>query len=71
MTLPKQDEIKTFTQEATRAFKDLKFETKQAIVRSVIEKVVGTKTELQVFGYIPININVFTLHRNRRIAERG
>ncbi len=44
---------------------DLKFEAKKVIVRSVIDKMVGTKEGLQVYGYIPItNINVFTNNRN-------
>jgi len=72
-TMPKISEIEIFAEKASLALHDLKFEAKKAIVRSIIDRVVGTREKLQVYGYIPIesNINVFTEYRNRRSAERG
>lgn len=70
--LPKQNEIAAFAQKAADALRDLNFSAKQGIVRSVVNKVVGTKKELHVSGYIPVtNINVFTLHRYRGSSECG
>ncbi|MDQ3051706.1 MAG: hypothetical protein M3Q95_12525 [Bacteroidota bacterium] len=49
----------------------MNFSAKKAIVGFIIDKVVGTKYELQVYGYIPIeNINVFTIDRNRQGTNR-
>lgn len=65
-------EIGAFAIEAAQALRDLNFEAKQRIVRNIVDRVVGTQKELQVFGYIPVtNINVFTVSRNCRFAERG
>jgi hypothetical protein len=69
-TLPKTAEIKVFAEKAALKLQNLSFESKKAIVRSVIKKVVGTRTHLEVFGYIPVNINVFTINRNRRAPKR-
>lgn len=64
--IPKLNEIKVFTQEASRVLNNLNFNTKKAIIKCIVDKVVGTRDELQVYGYIPIesNINVFTINRN-------
>lgn len=70
--LPKPDEIEIFAQEAVTALQNLNFEAKQAIVRSIVNKAVGTQRELKVYGYIPINyVELFTIHRNCRFAECG
>ncbi len=72
-TLPKQSEIQIFTQKAAKQLYNLKFNEKKAIVRNVIDKVVGKVGELQVYGYIPVtsNINVCTEDRNRWFTKRG
>jgi site-specific DNA recombinase len=72
--LPKLSEIEVFTQKVSKALSDnLNFSSKKDIIRAVIDKVVGTREKLQVYGYIPIesNINVFTINRNCRSAECG
>lgn len=70
MGLPDPNEIEAFSQKASEYLYRLNFESKKAIIRSVIDKVVGTKQELQVYGYIPVNnINVFTNHRNCGVAK--
>ncbi len=70
--MPKMNEIEAFTEKASQWLCDLKFEEKKAIVRSLIDRVVGTKESLQIYGYIPVtsNINVFTEYRHRRPTKR-
>lgn len=73
-TLPKLSEIETFTQKVSKALSNnLNFSSKKDIIRTVIDRVVGTRERLQVYGYIPIesNINVFTINRNCWFAKRG
>jgi len=71
-TFPEFSQIEVFAQKASEALKNLNFKAKKAIIRSIVDKVVGTKDELQIYGYIPIesNINVFSFNRNRRSAKR-
>ncbi len=71
--LPAENQIELFAEKASQALKDLSFETKKSIVRSIIDKVVVTQSELQVYGYIPVKsyINVFTIHRNCRVTKCG
>ena len=58
-------------EKARLALKDLKFEAKQGIVRTIVDRVVGKENQLQVYGYIPVtNINVFTSYRYRRSSKR-
>jgi site-specific DNA recombinase len=70
--LPKLDEVKAFAEKASQALKDLSFSAKKAIINNIIDKVVGTRENLQVYGCIPVtsNINVFTEYRNCRSAKR-
>jgi len=71
-TLPPLKDIKIFSEKASQKINNLNFNEKKAIVRSIIDKVVGVREELQVCGYIPItsNINVCTSDRNCGLAER-
>ncbi|HJN62963.1 MAG TPA: hypothetical protein QGH03_01895 [Candidatus Paceibacterota bacterium] len=65
-------EIKAFVDRVENSIKDLSFKSRQEIVRVLVEKVVGNHGKLTISGYIPItNINVFTINRNCRAAERG
>ncbi len=70
MTIPNVDEIKAFAKKASKELKNLNFSAKKAIVKNIIEKAVGSREKLQVYGYIPVtsNINVFTEYRHRRTA---
>ena len=56
--LPQPQEIEAFAETATRALQDLNFNAKRAIVTSVIERVIGTQQQLQVYGYIPVTNHV-------------
>jgi site-specific DNA recombinase len=69
---PSKNEIEAFCQEATKKLYSLNFEPKKAIVMNIVEKVVGTRDELKVYGYIPITNHVESLpiHRHRRLTER-
>jgi len=72
-TFPEFNQIEAFTQKASRVLNDnLSFDSKKAIIRNVIDRVVGTRENLQVYGYIPIesNINVFTINRDSRFTKR-
>ena len=59
------------TRIVSQTLKNLNFSAKKAIIRNIIDKVVGTREQLQVYGYIPVisNINVFTEYRNCRLAK--
>ncbi|MEI6280950.1 MAG: recombinase family protein [bacterium] len=72
ISFPKLNEIENLAK-ASEGLNNLKFEEKKAIVRDIIDRVVGTRDQLQVYGYIPIesNINVFTFNRNCRSAKCG
>lgn len=72
-TFPELNQIEAFTQKTSKALSgNLSFDSKKAIIRNVIDRVVGTRENLQVYGYIPVesNINVFTINRNRRFTKR-
>ena len=73
--LPTFQEIKEFAKEAGEAIQNLNFEEKRAIIRDVIEKVVGTQQELQIKGQIAINtinhVAFCSIHRDSRPAECG
>ena len=65
--IPTKEEIESFSKECIKTLRNLNFEAKRVIILNTIDKVVGTKHELQVEGYLPIksNINVITINRNR------
>lgn len=69
--LPDEKEVEAFAKQATETLPNLKFEAKRGIVMNVLEKVVGTKEKLQIYGFIPVtNINVCTNDRHRRSTKR-
>jgi site-specific DNA recombinase len=70
--LPKPDEVEIFVQKAQEVLMGLNFDAKKAIVRNVIDKVVGTPQKLQVYGLIPLNyVTLCSLSRHRRAPKRG
>jgi site-specific DNA recombinase len=72
--LPDEKEVAAFAKEASEAIQGLDFKAKKGIVTSVIERVVGTRDKLQVYGFIPVttktNVNVFTSDRHRQCIPR-
>lgn len=78
ISLPSQEEIEVFAQEALDYLKeDLSFESKKGIIRQAVTTVYSKQKDLQVYGYLNFNeikhlyVKYFTLHRNRRSAECG
>lgn len=53
--IPNKDEIISLAKEGREVLKDLKFESKKAIVKDVIETVVSSNGKLIVSGYISFN----------------
>ncbi len=71
--LPTEEEVKSFVSKSKATLKDLNFETKRDIILSTVEKIIGTKESLQVYGYIPITSNHVeykTINRHRRTSKR-
>ena len=70
--LPKPHEVEVFATRAEETLQNLNFEARRAIVMNVVEKIIGSQQELQVYGYIPVaNINYVgskTIHRNCGVA---
>jgi site-specific DNA recombinase len=73
-TLPTNDQIEVFARRSAETFHRLKFEAKQAIVRNVLDRVVGTPRELQISGYIPVTekdyVKLCSIDRHRWNATR-
>ena len=65
--LPDESEIAAFARETSETIQCLDFQARKAIATSVIERVIGTRDKLQVYGFIPVttksNVNVFTNDR--------
>lgn len=59
LELPGEDEINRFCDVARDVIGDLKFESKQLIVRKVVDKIVGKQKDLRVYGHLPLNTSVF------------
>lgn len=73
-SLPREEEIRIFTEEISGILADLNFEEKRAIMGDTIGKVTGTQRELLVLGQIPLSlinhVKQQTIHRNCRASER-
>ena len=72
LEVPDQTEMVSFTHKARTTLQGLNFEAKRAIILNTVERVVGTKQNLQVYGYISItqNVSFNTIGRYCRTAER-
>jgi len=73
--LPGPDEIRMLTENAVKMPQDLNFEARRDIVKKVVDRIIGTQNELQVYGFIPIealnDVALWSIHRHCRSAERG
>jgi site-specific DNA recombinase len=56
--LPQKDELELFADEARSKMLDLSFPQKRAILLNTVDRIVGTPSELQIYGSIPINNHV-------------
>lgn len=54
ISLPRDGEIETFARTAAQKLHNLNFVTKQAILRNVVDRIVGSHKELHIYGFIPI-----------------
>lgn len=52
---PSRDEVKAFAKESAAVLPDLSFGQRRAIVRNVVDKVIGSQNQLRVYGYIPVD----------------
>ena len=72
--LPDENQVAAFAEEASKALCNLNFTAKKAIISNVVERVVGTREQLQVYGFIPVtaesNVNVFPNDRHRQDTPR-
>jgi len=66
-SIPTQKEIEKFSRESVEVLKSLSFNLKREIVINIIDRVVGNRERLKVYGYIPVttkNVAFKTKHRN-------
>lgn len=70
---PTKEGLEQFCQNAQKMLNLLKFETKQKIIREIVEKVTGNQKEVLVEGYLPIEdtyyVDFKTISRNSWVAE--
>ena len=65
VVVPAMSEIESFAVQAMEALQNLNFTVKRKIVLSVVDKVVATQGDLQVYGHISINSNVGFIPNHR------
>ncbi|MBT4209588.1 MAG: recombinase family protein [Candidatus Komeilibacteria bacterium] len=54
LAMPNKQEMKKFANKTKEALQGLDFTTKRSIILNTIEKIVGTRRDLQISGFIPI-----------------
>lgn len=55
---PEEREIDEFCKIAYKVIDDMRFEAKRSIVRKVVDTIVGTQTDIKVYGHLPINTSI-------------
>ncbi|WLA73368.1 recombinase family protein [Bradyrhizobium diazoefficiens] len=70
--LPQKEELELFADEARNTLHNLSFSQKRAILLNTVDKIVGTPSELQIYGAIPIenHVEFKTSHRHGQDATR-
>ena len=72
---PTENEIKIFSEAVSETLQNLSFESKQAMIRNTVSKIVGTQLQLQASGNIPLsfesNVVYKTISGNCWSAKRG
>lgn len=53
-SMPQLSDLENFCKKALEILKSLDFEHKRAIIRELVDKIVGTQQEIVVYGYLPI-----------------
>lgn len=71
--VPTNRQVEAFAAKAAGTLLDLNFEAKRAIVMNIVDRVIGTQKELQVYGFIPVTnyVEYKTSNRYCRSAKRG
>jgi site-specific DNA recombinase len=71
--MPTNRQVETFAAKSARALLDLNFEAKRAIVMNIVDRVIGTQKELQVYGFIPVTnyVEYKTSDRHSWAPQRG
>lgn len=74
--IPSQGELEDFCTEAASHLSNVSFESKQAIVREVVDNIVATQEKLRVVGYLPLSkgfnyVKYKTISRHSRITKCG
>lgn len=54
LTMPNKQEMEKFANKSKEVLQNLDFTTKRSIILNTIEKIVGTRQDLQISGFIPI-----------------
>lgn len=65
--LPRERDLEIIADEARNTLSNLNFSQKRAILLNTVDKVVGTPSELRVYGSIPLkgHVELQTSHRHR------
>lgn len=68
-----KEEVRKFARYSAQKLSDLNFESKRAIVMSVVDKIVGSQESLHVYGHIPLknHVKYETNDRYRWAPKRG
>lgn len=66
--LPQKGELESFADEARKTLHNLSFTRKRGILLSAVENIIGTPTELQIYGSLPIGTHV-ELQTNHRHGQ--
>lgn len=72
--VPSDKQIEQFSQKAKLVLNDLSFDSKQAIIRKVVDTIIATQKQVRVRGYLPIqqkgNVEYGSESRNSWASER-
>jgi site-specific DNA recombinase len=65
---PQKEDLELFADEARKTLHNLSFSQKRAILLNTVDRIVGTPSELQIYGSIPIenHVELQTNHRDRQ-----
>ncbi len=71
-SMPEESDIEAYTEDAKNVIKTYNFAEKKAVIMDIINKIIGTKTELKVAGSVPVyeqNAEFKTSDRNCGVAK--
>lgn len=65
---PDKQEMETFAEKAKKILQNLSFAVKRGIILNTVEKVIASKSQLQIIGYLPLNVSLCYENRYCRSA---